>query len=333
MKASISKPGTGARCVRIGVWGVVLLLLAPLWFERTRAPLLDRLVERTAVRTLVREWNLSGEGDDAMLARMVLAEMNRPVSRTAPLGEDLPPVAFDPERRFSRQWTYGDLAGEDRVIAVAIHMQERRMQEPVRQWVESVNAGDGLLQVRMVDSLDEFVAAFEAVDMIFYFGHANLGRGLLFGDADGGEDWLWLAPPELELPEVRLRPEDEILAELPDGWFRIKGGHHPALDHIQPRCKILWFMSCRSHTYYHPWFARHFPAMDLVTTHYILDTTTPSVQMLEAVRVYMEAGQPIDAVVAAFNQRPAFEWLYGRLEEQRYYRGTEPRLLPLYTSD
>ncbi len=317
------------RCV---AWICLLLILLPLLFDPYRGPVVERLVDRITARRLLRHWNLSPRDGNLSLVKQILGEVNQPVS-AEPWGDPLPPVTLDPARPFSPQWTYGDLAGSEGVIDVALHMQDKRLRAPLQQWIDEVNAADGLWRVRRVDSWEEFVSSFEEVDMVFYFGHANLGRGLWFGDTPEDAEWLHLAPPTLELPSNHLLAEDRVLAELPGGWVRVQGGHHPAWERIEPRCKVFWFMSCRSYTYYRAWFRHHFPAIDMVSTHYVLDPITPSVQIMEAVRVYMEAGQPITAIVEMFNRRPPFERLHGHLEEQRVYRATDRTMRPLYTAE
>ncbi|MDZ4199611.1 MAG: hypothetical protein U1E27_10055, partial [Kiritimatiellia bacterium] len=142
------------------------------------------------------------------------------------------------------------------------------------------------------------------------------------------------APPVLVLPRDETKPDDVILADLPDDRVQIRGYHDPELDRLEIRCKSLWLLGCRTEMYYRDWFRTHAPNTDLVTTLCALDTLADTRRVLQTLLLALDERRSVQDILAVLNHNREFARLQGYREEiHRYNRKADPPAALYYAED
>ena len=301
---------------------VLLALLLPAlvglgcrgWIESAVAAWIGRAAAREALAAWGLEPNPGNVGLYLAAAREAPWDSAAPpVDWTAP---SIPPPA---DRRFSARWTHGQLR-DDGPVTIGVFgvdpANDRRLDGIARAGAAAANAP---VVLRWLRSRDDLLRSFATDDIVLYFGHANVGRGIVFSGP--GEEPLWMGRDILDVPRDHVLPTDVVLEDPGDGLVRIQGGS-PGLDGLDVRCKVFGYLGCRTDRYFRGTWQARFPATDFIGTTYACNTSALAPGILAAFVQGLRDGRSLADIVAALNQDRAADLLFGRLKETAKYRNS-----------
>lgn len=279
-------------------------------------------IGRACARKALRTWGLvpSRENVDLYLALGAPREESRGTSGASFADESstdrLPPA----DRRFSAQWTYGELS-DNGSIAIGVYGvhpdNDSRLAPLARACPETAGSP---VSIRWLRSRDDLLRAFAEDDLVLYFGHAHVGRGIVF-DGPGPEEPLWMGRDVLAVPRKYLSPSDVVLEDLGNGILLIQGGSQ-GLHGLDVRCKVFGYFGCRTDRYFRETWHARFPRVDFIGTAYVCNTLTLAPGILSTLVQGLRQGHPLADIVPAMNHGRAVDLLFGRITESSTFHNT-----------
>ncbi len=231
---------------------------------------------------------------------------------------------------FAGEWSYEQLWAT-RPLTIGIYSQDPYDAVRFRQQVRIPPDLGARLRLDMLNTEGEFLAALTTHDMVFFCGHANVGRGFFFAPDRGGRGLLPFGNELIAMPGGYRKPTDTVIGTAGRDLLLVSRPA-TALAQFPVRCKVFWCLTCRSDAYFRDLWRTRYPHCRMVTTHYIWNLGN-NVRVLAGLVEGLERRQPLAAIIAHINATCAGDVLLGRVSECREFGNTTnlpPRLLALH---
>jgi hypothetical protein len=282
---------------RKSIWLLLLLsALAALAFRGSIETWTNDIVARHSARKTLASWGLEPSRDNVDL--YLSANHANPFGRGSDaesMGSAEPVDSIAAEVRFSDRWNYGQLY-EQGQVTIGVYVSDPVVPARLDRIAREYPAGPGRrISVKWLRSREELLRALAGDTLVFYFGHANTGRGIRFEH----EEPIW----------------------MDDG----------TLDRLDVKCKVFGYFGCRTDRYFRDTWQTHFPAVDFIATTYVCHTTGLAPDILDQLVQGLQQGRDLGRIVEAMNQDKAAALLFGRMNEVRKYRNPDDHADRLFT--
>lgn len=240
-----------------------------------------------------------------------------------------PQTAIATRTAFSPHWTYEQLF-ESPPLRIGIYNQDPEANRWIEPLAQNLNrTSTHTLFVHLLHSREELIRSFAEDTIVLYFGHANIGRGILFGPPHA-EAPIRMGSETLVMPEDHLFESDVILNHLSNGFVRIQGGSED-LDDLTVNCKVFGFFGCRTDLYYRDIWQERFPTVDFIGTTYVCHTTALAPALLHELLQGIGNGRSFCDIITRMNQKKSSAILFGRINEVTRYRNPSDHATELFT--
>ena len=307
-----------------------LLGLAALAFRGPIEALTDHIVGRLAARKVLASWGLAPSPDNVDLYLSVDRSPGGGRTTSADFGGPATPVAAIPDdRRFSDHWSYGQLFEQGR-ITIGIYNADPLVRARLDRMIRDCSlASSNRITVRWLRSREELIHSFAHDTIVLYFGHANVGKGIVF-DEQNKEPPLRMGRETLVVPRRTLAEGDVVLEDLGDGFVQIQGGSQ-GLQDLVVSCKGFGYLGCRTDSYFREIWKARFPTVDFIATTYACTTVAMAPEILHTLVRGLQEGRTLGEIVHAMNQGQASTILFGRIKETAQYRNRNDHAAVLFT--
>jgi len=310
------------------------LLLATGSFYCFQKPILlwiEALIERRCAIQTLASWNLPPTEENLALYR----SMN---SETTTLAEVPPPPDVNRQAGstentndlFTDRWRFADLWA-DKPLRIGVYSQDNYDTERFSKAVVVPPALAPKIHLHYLKTERDFLDALATDDIVLFFGHANLGRGLYFAPARGGHGLLPLGNEILSMP-ARYRKDSDVVIGATSNGLLLVGRSASALAQLTVNCKVFWCLACRSDAYYRDMWTNRYPRCHLVTVNYLWNSIS-NTRVLAELMEGLQNRHPLQTIIARINAASAADILFGRVAEITDYGNAtnlSPRLLNLY---
>ncbi|MDZ4200405.1 MAG: hypothetical protein U1E27_14100, partial [Kiritimatiellia bacterium] len=180
MKADRHGPDPRKRRVHFAFRLAPLLILAAVLIGSR--PLVDWAVGALSVRRVARAWRIPAtpEVRDLIRAALIDTRTPRPAATLRPARD--PSIAPDESAPFSARYSHADLRAEG-LIRITLFVSDPDLRPRLQDWIASAMKARPDLNIQLKTTRNEFLEALGRDDMVLFWGHANLGRGLHFDPA------------------------------------------------------------------------------------------------------------------------------------------------------
>lgn len=218
-------------------------------------------------------------------------------------------------------WSYGQLF-EDGHLAICAYIQPPFIPATLEEMVRDYPAGPGkTISFERLHSRQELIEAFSRNTVVFYFGHANYGRGIVF-EPFTNEQPIPMGRDTLLVPGNHLTPSDNVLEHLDNGFVRIQGGSH-GLRELNVRCRVFGYFGCRTDFHFRDVWRANFPQVDFLATTYVTHSIKMAPGILQAWIAGLQQGRTLAEIVEDMNRDRSAAILFGRMTEVSRYHNPD----------
>ena len=306
---------------------LALLILAICGLLCFKQPILLRIgtqiERRCAIHTLV-SWGLPPTEENLSLYRAMNSEPAISISSAVP--NNFEPATND---LFVGQWPFANLWA-DRPLTIGIYCQDPYDSERFSKAVTVPPDLAAHLRILYLKTERDFLDSLVSHDMVFFCGHANVGRGFYFAADRGGRGILPVGDEIIPMPRRYRKATDAVIGSTSNDILLISRPAS-ALAQFTVKCKVFWCLTCRSDAYFRDMWTNRYPRCHMVTANYMWNPAN-NTRVLTELLAGLQHRRPLATIIERINAASAADVLLGRVAEIDYGNTTNlsPRLLSLY---